>query len=131
VTDTRGSCHDAYGDDKGAGMKKFLLTVALVVVAACSNNGSQAEVKDSYEAVVLQTQLENTERRNAALTTANMKTATEVQTAALAGAEVGCAALAQMVALVQTASQTGGEMHDASWLAGWKPNSDLSLVANS
>ena len=76
-------------------MKKLLLVVALVVVAACSNNGSQAEGEDSHE------------------------------TAALAGAEVGCAALAQMVALVQTASQTGGEVHDASWLAGWIPISDL------
>ena len=81
-------------------MKKLLFVVALVVIAACSNNGSQVEGKDSHE------------------------------TAALAGAEVGCAALAQMVALVQTASQTGGEMHDASWLAGWKPNSDLQLAAN-
>ena len=106
-------------------MKKFLLVIALVVIAACSNNGSQAEVEDSHELVVLQTQLENVEQGNAALTTANMKAAAEVQTAALAGAEVGCAALAQMVALVQTASQTDGEMHDTSWLAGWKPNSDL------
>ena len=81
-------------------MKKLLFVVALVVVAACSNNGSQAEGEDSQEAV------------------------------ALAGAEVGCAALAQMAALVQSASQTGGEVHDASWLAGWKPNSDLSLAAN-
>ena len=111
-------------------MKKFLLVIAFVVVAACSNNGSQVQGKDSYEAVVLKTQLENVEQGNAVLTTANMKAATEMQTAALAGAEVGCAALAQMVALVQTASQTGGEMHDASWLAGWKPNSDLQLAAN-
>ena len=95
-------------------MKKLLLVVALVVVAACSNNGSQAEVEDSYEAVVLQTQLENTELSNAALTTANMKAAAEMQTAAL----------------VQSASQTTDEMHDASWLAGWKPISDLSLAAN-
>ena len=111
-------------------MKKLLLVVALVVVAACSNNGSQVEGKDSYEAVALQTQVEKTEMSVATMTTANMKAAAEMQTAALAGAEVGCAALAQMVALVQTASQTGGEMHDTSWLAGWKPNSDLSLAAN-
>ncbi len=130
MTGTRGSCHDSFGGDKGAGMKKFLLVIALVVIAACSNNGSQAEVEDSYEAVVLQTQLENTELSNAALTTANMKAAAEMQTAALAGAEVGCAALAQMAALVQSASQTTDEMHDASWLAGWKPISDLSLAAN-
>ena len=125
MTGTRGSCHDAFDGGKGAGMKKFLLVIALVVIAACSNNGSQAEVEDSHELVVLQTQLENVEQGNAALTTANMKAAAEVQTAALAGAEVGCAALAQMVALVQTASQTGGEVHDASWLAGWIPISDL------
>ena len=130
MTDTRGSCHDAFDGDKGVGMKKFLLAVAFVVVAACSNNGSQAEGEDSHETAALQTQLENTELSNAALTTANMKAASQVQTAALAGAEVGCAALAQMVALVQTASRTGGEMHDASWLAGWKPNSDLQLAAN-
>lgn len=81
-------------------MKKLLFVVALVVIAACSNNGSQVEGKDSLE------------------------------TAALAGAEVGCAALAQMAALVQSASQTSGEVHDASWLAGWKPNSDLQLAAS-
>ena len=81
-------------------MKKLLFVVALVVIAACSNNGSQVEGKDSHE------------------------------TAALAGAEVGCAALAQMAALVQSASQATDEMHDASWLAGWKPNSDLQLAAN-
>jgi uncharacterized protein HemX len=111
-------------------MKKLLFVVALAVVAACSNNGSQVEGKNSHEAVAIQTQLENTELSNAALITANMKAATEAQTAALAGAEVGCAALAQMAALVQSASQTGGEVHDASWLAGWKPNSDLQLAAN-
>lgn len=111
-------------------MKKFLLTVALVAIAACSNNGSQAEGEDSHETAALQTQLENTELSNAALITANMKAATEVQTAALAGAEVGCAALAQMAALVQSASQTTDEMHDTSWLAGWKPNSDLQPAAN-
>lgn len=130
MTDTRGSCHDAYGGDKGAGMKKFLLTVALVAIAACSNNGSQAEGEDSHETAALQTQLENTELSNAALTNANMKAATEVQTAGLAGAEVGCAALAQMAALVQSASQNGGEVHDASWLADWKPISGLQPAAN-
>ncbi len=130
ATDTRGLCHDAFAGHKEVGMKKLLFVVAFVVIAACSNNGSQAKNEDSYEAVVLQTQLENVEQGNAALTTANMKAAAEVQTAALAGAEVGCAALAQMAALVQMASQTGGEMHDASWLADWKPISDLSLAAN-
>ena len=107
-------------------MKKFLLVIALVVIAARSNNGSQVQGKDSYEAVVLQTQLENVEQGSAALTTANMKAAAQVQTAALAGAEVGCAALAQMAALVQSAD----EIQDVSWLAGWKPNSGLSPAAN-
>ncbi len=106
-------------------MKKLLFVVALVVIAACGNNGSQVEGKDSYEAVALQTQVEKTEMSVATMTTANMKAAAEVQTAALAGAEVGCAALAQMVALAQAAAQTGAEMQDISWLAGWKPNSDL------
>ena len=111
-------------------MRKFLFVIALAVMVSCSNNGSSREVTNTHEAAAPQSQLENVEQGNAALTTANMKAAAEVQTAALAGAEVGCAALAQMVALVQTASQTGGEMHDASWLAGWKPNSDLQLAAN-
>ena len=111
-------------------MKKFLLVIALVVIAACSNNGSQVEGKNSHEAAAPQSQLENVEQGNAALTTANMKAAAEVQTEALTGAEVGCAALAQMVALAQAAAQTGAEMQDVSWLAGWKPNSDLSLAAN-
>lgn len=125
MTGTRGSCHDDFGGDKGAGMKKFLSVVALVVLAACSNNGSSTEGTGLHEPVAPQTQQENTEPSNAVMTTANMKAAAEVQTEALAGAEVGCAALAQMAALVQMASQTGGEMHDASWLAGWKPKSDL------
>jgi hypothetical protein len=99
-------------------MKKLLLVIALVVIAACSNNGSRAEGAGLHEL------------SNAALTTVNMKAAAEVQTAALAGAEVGCAALAQMVALAQAAAQTGTEMQDISWLAGWKPNSDLQLAAN-
>ena len=94
-------------------------------MVSCSNNGSSREATNTHEAAAPQSQLENIEPSNAALTTANMKAAAEVQTAALAGAEVGCAALAQMVALVHSAAQTGGEMHDASWLAGWKPNSDL------
>ena len=106
-------------------MKKLLFVVALVVAAACSNNVSQVEGEDLHETAALQTQLEDTELSNEALTIANMKAAAEVQTEALTGAEVGCAALAQMAALVQSASQTTGEMHDASWLVGWKPNSDL------
>lgn len=106
-------------------MKKLLFVVALVVIAACSNNGSQVEGKNSQKTVALQTQLENVELSKEVMTAANMKAAAKAQTAALTGAEVGCAALAQMVALVQTAAQTGGEMQDVSWLAGWKPNSDL------
>ena len=125
MTDTRGSCHDAFGGDKGAGMKKFLLVVALVVTAACSNNGSSTEGTGLHEQVAPQAQRENNEMRNAALTTANMKAAAEVQAAALTGAEVGCAALAQMVALAQEAAQTGGAIQDASWLASWKPVRDL------
>ena len=106
-------------------MKKFLFVVALVVIAACSNNGSSTEGRGAHEVAALQTQLEDTGLSNAALTTANMKAAAEVQTEALTGAEVGCAALAQMAALVQSASQTTGEMRNASWLAGWIPISDL------
>ena len=106
-------------------MKKLLFVVALVVAAACSNNVSQVEGEDLHETAALQTQLEDTGLSNAVLTTANMKAAAEVQTEALTGAEVGCAALAQMAALVQSASQTTDEMKDISWLAGWKPISDL------
>ena len=106
-------------------MKKFLFVVALVVIAACSNNGSSTEGTGLHEPVAPQTQQENVEPSNAAMTTANMKAAAEVQAAALTGAEVGCAALAQMVALAQAAAQTGAEMQDVSWLAGWIPISDL------
>ena len=106
-------------------MKKLLFVVALVVAAACSNNVSQVEGEDLHETAALQTQLEDTELSNAVMTTANMKAAAEVQAAALTGAEVGCAALAQMVALAQAAAQTGGEIQDVSWLAGWIPISDL------
>ena len=130
MTGTRGSCHDSFGGDKGAGMKKFLFVVALVVIAACSNNGSSTEGTGAHEVAAPQTQRENVELSNAAMTTANMKAVAEVQSEALTGAEVGCAALAQMAALVQSASQTTDEVHDASWLAGWKPISDLSLAAN-
>ena len=125
MTGTRGSCHDDFGGDKGAGMKKFLFVVALVVIAACCNNGSSTEGTGAHEPVAPQTQRENIELSNAAMTTANMKAVAEVQSEALTGAEVGCAALAQMVALAQAAAQTGAEMQDISWLAGWKPNSDL------
>ena len=106
-------------------MKKLLFVVALVVAAACSNNVSQVEGGDLHETAALQTQLEDTELSNAALTTANMKAAAEVQAAALTGAEVGCAALAQMVALAQAAAQSGGDGRNASWLEGWMPISDL------
>ena len=106
-------------------MKKFLLVVALVVIAACSNNGSSTEGTGLHEPVAPQTQQENVEPSNAAMTTANMKAAAEVQAAALTGAEVGCAALAQMVALAQAAAQSGGDGRNASWLAGWMPISDL------
>ena len=106
-------------------MKKLLFVVALIVIAACSSNGSQVEGKDTLEAVMLHTQLENVELSKVVMTAANMKAAAKAQTAALTGAEVGCAALAQMVALVQTAAQTGGETQDVSWLADWKPRHDL------
>ena len=125
MTGTRGSCHDDFGGDKGAGMKKFLFVVALVVIAACCNNGSSTEGTGAHEPVAPQTQRENIELSNAAMTTANMNAAAEVQAAALTGAEVGCAALAQMVALAQEAAQTGGAIQDASWLASWKPVRDL------
>lgn len=121
MADTRGSCHDAFAGNKGLGMKKFLLVVALVVIAACSNNGSHMEGTGAHEVAAPQAQRENVELSNAAMTTANMKAAAEVQAAALTGAEVGCAALAQMVALAQEAAQTGGAIQDASWLASWKP----------
>jgi len=106
-------------------MKKFLFVVALVVIAACSNNGSSTEGTGAHEVDAPQAQRENIELSNAAMTTANMKAAAEVQTEALTGAEVGCAALAQMVALAQAAAQSEGDVHNASWLAGWIPISDL------
>ena len=106
-------------------MKKFLLVVALVVTAACSNNGSSTEGTGPHEVAAPRAQRENVELSNAAMTTANMKAVAEVQSEALTGAEVGCAALAQMVALAQAAAQTGAEMQDVSWLADWKPISDL------
>ena len=109
-----------YVGDKGVGMKR-LLVVALVVVTACSNNGSNIEAAELREVVAPSAQVENADLSNAELTTANMKSAVATQVAALTGAEVGCAALAQMVALAQAAVQTGGATHDASWLAGWKP----------
>ena len=102
-------------------MKKFLFVVALVVIAACSNNGSSTEGTGAHEVAAPQAQRENIDLSNAAMTTANMKAVAEVQSEALTGAEVGCAALAQMAALVQSAD----EMQDISWLAGWIPISDL------
>jgi len=105
---------------KGAGMKKLLLVVSLVVIAACSNNGSTSQGTDQREAAVPRLQLEDTD-----LTAANMTSAALVHSAALTGAEVGCAALAQMVALAQAAAQTGEVAHHASWLAGWKTVRDL------
>ena len=77
-------------------MRKFLFVIALAVMVSCSNNGSSREVTNTHEAAAPQTQLENVKQGSAVLTTANMKAASQVQTAALAGAEVGCAALAQM-----------------------------------
>jgi len=94
-------------------MKKLLLVIALVVIAACSNNGSRAEGTGLHEP------------SNAAMTAANMKGVAVAQEASLTGAEVGCAALAQMVALAQEAAQTGRKIQDASWLAGWKTVRDL------
>lgn len=106
-------------------MEKFLLVVGLVVLSACGNNGSNLEATDPREVAVPKAQVKDVEMSYAALTAANMKSAVVVQTAALSGAEVGCAALAQMAALAQAAAQTGGEVHDASWLAGWKAVPDL------
>lgn len=125
VTEPCGSCHDAFAGNKGVGMKKFLVVVALVVIAACSNNGSHMEGTGQHEVAAPQAQQENVEPSNAAMTTANMKAVAEVQTEALTGAEVGCAALAQMVALAQAAAQSEGDVRNASWLAGWIPISDL------
>lgn len=106
-------------------MKTFLLVVALVVIASCSNNGSRREATGTHEAAAPQSQLENIEPSDAAMTSANLKGAAVARDAALAGAEVGCAALAQMVALAQEAAQAGGKIQDASWLAGWKTVHDL------
>ena len=94
-------------------MKKFLLVIALVVIAACSNNGSRAQGTDPHEP------------SDATLTSANLKGVAVAREAALTGAEVGCAALAQMVALAQEAAQAGGKIQDASWLAGWKTVREL------
>ena len=94
-------------------MKKLLLVIALVVIAACSNNGSRAEGAGPHEL------------SDAAMTSANLKGVAVAREAALAGAEVGCAALAQMVALTQEAAQAGGKIQDASWLAGWKTVREL------
>ena len=106
-------------------MKKLLLVVALVVMSACGNNASRMEATGPSGVTLPQAQVEDVEMSNAALTAANMKSAAVAQTAALSGAEVGCAALAQMAALAQAAAQTGVEVHDASWLAGWKAAHDL------
>ncbi|MBJ7461339.1 MAG: hypothetical protein JHC90_07095 [Ilumatobacteraceae bacterium] len=106
-------------------MKKLLLVIALVVIAACSNNGSRAEGTGLHDLAASQAQRENIEPSNAAMTAANMKGVAVAQAAALTGAEVGCAALAQMVALAQEAAQTGGEIQDASWLAEWKTVREL------
>ena len=106
-------------------MKTFLLVVALVVIASCSNNGSRREATGTHGAAAPQSQLENIEPSDAAMTRANLKGAAVARDAALAGAEVGCAALAQMVALAQEAAQSGGFVQDASWLAGWKTVHDL------
>jgi len=94
-------------------MKKLLLVIALVVIAACSNNGSRAQGTDSYEL------------SDAAMTSANLKGAAVARAEALTGAEVGCAALAQMVALAQEAAQSGAVIQDASWFAEWKTVRDL------
>ena len=101
-------------------MKKLLLVVASVVIAACSNTGSHLDGTGVREEAAPRVQPESADPSSADLTRANMKGAALAQAAALTGAEVGCAALAQMVALAQAAAQTGGETHDASWLAGWK-----------
>ena len=101
-------------------MKKMLLVIALVVIASCSNNGSSREATDTHDAAVPQSQSKNIEPSNAAMTSANLKGVAIAREAALTGAEVGCAALAQMVALAQEAVQAGGKIQDASWLAGWK-----------
>ena len=106
-------------------MKKLLLVVALVVIAACSNNGSRAEGTGLHDLAASQAQRENIEPSNAAMTAANMKGAAVAREAALNGAEVGCAALAQMVALAQEAAQSGAVIQDASWFAEWKTVSKL------
>ena len=106
-------------------MKKFLFVIALVVLVSCSNNGSSREVTDTHEAAAPQSQLENIEPRDAAMTSANMKGAAVARAAALTGAEVGCAALAQMVALAQEAAQSGAVIQDASWFAEWKTVREL------
>jgi len=94
-------------------MKKLLLVIALVVVAACSNNGSRAQGTSPHEL------------SRAAMTSANMKGAAVARAAALTGVEVGCAALAQMVALAQEAAQSGAVIQDASWFAEWKTVREL------
>ena len=94
-------------------MKKVLLVIALVVIAACSNNGSRAEGTGPNEL------------SDAAMTSANMKGVAVARAAALTGAEVGCAALAQMVALAQEAAQSGAVIQDASWFAEWKTVGEL------
>jgi ABC-type Fe3+-hydroxamate transport system substrate-binding protein len=94
-------------------MKKLLLVIALVVIAACSSNGSRAEGAGPNEL------------SDAVMTSVNMKGVAVARAAALTGAEVGCAALAQMVALAQEAAQSGAVIQDASWLAEWKTVREL------
>ena len=101
-------------------MRKFLFVVALVVMVSCSNNGSSREATDTHDPAVPQSQSKNIEPSDATLTSANLKGVAVAREAALTGAEVGCAALAQMVALAQEAAPAGGKIQDASWLAGWK-----------
>lgn len=111
--------------NKGVGVRKFLFVIALAVLVSCSNNGSSREATDTHDAAVPQLQSENIEPSDAAMTTANLKGVAVAREAALAGAEVGCAALAQMVALTQEATQAGGKIQDASWLAVWKTVREL------
>ena len=71
--------------DRKVGVKKFLLVIALVVMVSCSNNGSSREATDTHDAAVPQSQSENIEPSDAAMTTANLKGVAVAREAALTG----------------------------------------------